>query len=72
MTGALVSDRPYRSGWSSERAVEYIAKSSGTHFDPTVVTAFLQMTRTPEWAEATAPGAGVEPRILEQTGAGAT
>jgi HAMP domain-containing protein len=68
---ALVSDRPYRSGWSSERAVEYIAKSSGTHFDPTVVTAFLQMTRTPEWAEATAPGAGVEPRILEQTGAGA-
>jgi PAS domain S-box-containing protein/putative nucleotidyltransferase with HDIG domain len=41
---ALRSDRPYRSGWSEERVREFIHVSSGSHFDPDVVDAFLRMT----------------------------
>ncbi len=39
---ALTSDRPYRAGWSKERAIEYIREQSGTYFDPKVVEVFLQ------------------------------
>lgn len=38
---ALRSDRPYRPAWAEQRVREYIADLSGTHFDPTVVSAFL-------------------------------
>lgn len=38
---AITSDRPYRSAWSRERAIEYISKNSGVHFDPAVVETFL-------------------------------
>ena len=47
---ALTSDRPYRSAWSEERAIDYICSQSGTHFDPEVVRAFLQLE------EKTLPG----------------
>jgi PAS domain S-box-containing protein/putative nucleotidyltransferase with HDIG domain len=40
---ALVSDRPYRSAWSRERAFEYIKIQSGKAFDPQVVEAFLDL-----------------------------
>jgi HD-GYP domain-containing protein (c-di-GMP phosphodiesterase class II) len=40
---ALTSDRPYRKGWSHEKAVNYIQEQSGCHFDPQVVDAFLKM-----------------------------
>ncbi|HMD82809.1 MAG TPA: HD-GYP domain-containing protein, partial [Anaerolineales bacterium] len=40
---ALTSDRPYRSAWTKERTVEYIKSLSGTHFDPRVVNAFLEL-----------------------------
>jgi PAS domain S-box-containing protein len=40
---ALTSDRPYRSAWSSKKTLEYISSLSGSHFDPRVVEAFLQM-----------------------------
>lgn len=40
---ALISDRPYRKAWSEEKALEYIRKESGRHFDPGVVEAFLKM-----------------------------
>ncbi len=39
---ALRSDRPYRKAWADEDALEHIKEQSGTHFDPRVVTAFLQ------------------------------
>ena len=39
---ALTSDRPYRVGWSKERAIEYIREQSGKHFDPKIVGVFLQ------------------------------
>lgn len=40
---ALTSDRPYRSAWTKQQAIEYIRERSGTQFDPSVVNAFLQM-----------------------------
>jgi putative nucleotidyltransferase with HDIG domain/PAS domain S-box-containing protein len=40
---ALTSDRPYRMGWSHERAVEYIRQQSGHYFDPKVVDVFLRL-----------------------------
>jgi PAS domain S-box-containing protein/putative nucleotidyltransferase with HDIG domain len=40
---ALTSDRPYRPAWSGGRALEYIRLQSGKHFDPAVVSLFLEM-----------------------------
>ena len=40
---ALTSNRPYRSAWSKEEALEYIRAESGKHFDPQVVTTFLNL-----------------------------
>ena len=39
---ALTSDRPYRSAWSPEKALEYIEEQSGHHFDPHVVSVFVK------------------------------
>ncbi|MDQ7826095.1 MAG: HD domain-containing protein [Candidatus Eremiobacteraeota bacterium] len=39
---ALVSVRPYKKSMPVEKAVEIIKKDSGTHFDPTVVEAFMK------------------------------
>ncbi len=40
---ALCSDRPYREGWPLQRVLKHIRDGAGTHFDPTVVAAFLQI-----------------------------
>jgi PAS domain S-box-containing protein len=40
---ALSSDRPYRNGWPEARVHAHIAAGAGTHFDPTVVAAFMAM-----------------------------
>lgn len=40
---ALTSDRPYRKGWSQEKALDYIRGQSGTYFDPKVVDVFLNI-----------------------------
>jgi putative nucleotidyltransferase with HDIG domain len=60
---ALVSQRPYRAGWSVERAIRFIAYGAGIRFDPTVVRAFLSLAHSSEWAEATRPvrGPGRQP-----------
>ena len=42
---AIRSDRPYRQGWDTEKAVEYIKSQSGTHFDPNIVDAFLTLLK---------------------------
>lgn len=42
---ALRSDRPYRPAWTKEKALDYIQSLSGTHFDPKVVDAFLQIIK---------------------------
>jgi putative nucleotidyltransferase with HDIG domain len=43
---ALRSDRPYRQAWSTEKTAAHILESSGTHFDPQVVEAFLALVET--------------------------
>ena len=40
---ALISDRPYRPAWTKEKALDHILRSSGTHFDPHVVEAFMHL-----------------------------
>ncbi len=40
---ALLSDRPYRAGWTAERVRRHIASLSGSHFEPPVVAAFMQL-----------------------------
>ena len=42
---ALKSDRPYRAGWTDEKVREHIRFSAGTHFDPQVVDAFLEILK---------------------------
>ena len=37
---ALLSDRPYRPGWSREKVLVYTRENSGIQFDPTVVEAY--------------------------------
>jgi diguanylate cyclase (GGDEF)-like protein/PAS domain S-box-containing protein/putative nucleotidyltransferase with HDIG domain len=38
---ALTSDRPYRSAWTKEKALEHIRSLQGAHFDPRAVKVFL-------------------------------
>jgi PAS domain S-box-containing protein/putative nucleotidyltransferase with HDIG domain len=40
---ALRSDRPYRAAWQEDKVLAYIRDSSGTHFDPQVVKAFMRI-----------------------------
>ncbi|MGZ9265347.1 MAG: HD-GYP domain-containing protein [Candidatus Deferrimicrobiaceae bacterium] len=40
---ALVSDRPYRPGWSREKVLEYTRENAGQQFDPEVVEAFFRI-----------------------------
>jgi len=40
---ALTSDRPYRSAWTPEKTMSYIQEQVGTHFDPQVAKAFMEL-----------------------------
>ncbi len=42
---ALTSDRPYRKSWGEERALAYIRENAGSHFDPVIVTEFLNLLK---------------------------
>jgi len=39
---ALTSVRPYKEAWTVEAAVDLIKENRGTHFDPDLVTVFLE------------------------------
>ncbi|GAA3999853.1 hypothetical protein GCM10022631_08490 [Deinococcus rubellus] len=43
MYDALISVRPYKRAWTQAEARGEIAAQSGRHFDPQVVSAFLQL-----------------------------
>jgi len=43
VSDALVSDRPYRPGWSWEKVLEYTRENAGSQFDPVVVEAFFRI-----------------------------
>ena len=45
---SLSSDRPYRKAMSPQEVVNIIESDAGTHFDPTVVSAFLAAFRRGE------------------------
>jgi HD-GYP domain-containing protein (c-di-GMP phosphodiesterase class II) len=40
---ALISKRVYKDAWDEDRVLEYIKESAGTHFDPEVVEAFMEI-----------------------------
>lgn len=40
---AVTSDRPYREGWSHQKACDYLQENAGTLFDPELVQAFVAM-----------------------------
>jgi len=40
---ALVSKRPYKPAFPHERAIEIIKEESGSHFDPEIVSVFLNI-----------------------------
>jgi diguanylate cyclase (GGDEF)-like protein len=42
---ALISDRPYRRAYSKQEAIEIIIRGAGTHFDPKIVSIFLEILR---------------------------
>jgi len=48
---ALISDRPYRSGWTKEKARAYLREQVGAHFDPRAVAAFLSVLDEDEKAK---------------------
>ena len=47
---AITSDRPYRKGWSKDKALAYIKEQSGQYFDPQVVEVFLKLSLDQELA----------------------
>jgi putative two-component system response regulator len=47
---ALTSDRPYRKAWPEEQAFDYIREGSGSHFDPQMAQAFLNLFHAPSTA----------------------
>lgn len=46
---ALTSKRPYKAAWPMEKALDHIREEAGTHFDPTLVTAFLKIKKHLRW-----------------------
>lgn len=40
---ALVSDRPYRTGWAPEAALAWLQSEAGTHHEPALVNAFIAL-----------------------------
>ncbi|UZN23704.1 HD domain-containing protein [bacterium 3DAC] len=42
---ALISERPYKKPWSSDKAIQEIKKGAGSHFDPKVVEAFEEVIK---------------------------
>jgi PAS domain S-box-containing protein/putative nucleotidyltransferase with HDIG domain len=40
---ALSFDRPYRKAWPQEQVLAYLQENSGSHFDPHIVTVFLEL-----------------------------
>jgi len=49
---ALRSERPYRPAWSDEQAREHLTSLSGTHLDPDVAGAFLELLTCSVGAES--------------------
>ena len=57
MFDALTSARAYKDGWPIEQALHFLAASSGTHFDPICVSAFMARVDEVRAIHAAFPGA---------------
>jgi putative two-component system response regulator len=68
---ALTHERPYKSAWPLDRAVDEIIACRGTHFDPAIVDAFrsLQAEELVNPAESVPGAAGWGNRPLSDTSA---
>ena len=64
---AITSDRPYRAAADYNHARSEIVTSSGTHFDPKVVAAFLRVSES-EWIgiRAVAQAHGYEEQVMDR------
>lgn len=66
---ALTSRRPYKSPWTTERAMEHVRSMRGTQFDPVITDAFIKVIEEREaisivhWTDAMSVG---NPHIDEQ------
>ena len=40
---AMLSERPYKTAWPIEKALDEIQSESGSYFDPRLVTLFMEM-----------------------------
>lgn len=60
---ALVSTRPYKGPWQLEDAVGEIEKGRGTHFDPHVVDAFLNLHRQSKFLDLIAKAVAPSPAL---------
>lgn len=47
----LRSDRRYRPGWPEDNVVSYICANAGSHFDPQVVSVFMDTYREYNWGD---------------------
>lgn len=45
---ALISERPYRPAWPTQKALAYLREQAGKHFDPQVVEIFLRLLKEKE------------------------
>ncbi len=52
---ALVSERPYRRAWTSERAIQYLREQAGQSFDRRVVEALLHVLQSDGLGEHRSP-----------------
>lgn len=48
---ALISDRPYRPGWSQEEVIHYLRQNAGILFDPLVVERTIALVTTPGYLD---------------------
>ena len=64
---ALTSDRAYRPGWDPAHALAHIEAARGTHFDPIVVDALVQVMSDRGMPTTTDPGIAEEAWSAAQT-----
>jgi HD-GYP domain-containing protein (c-di-GMP phosphodiesterase class II) len=43
---AVLSDRPYRTAWTEDKAVALLRAGSGSHFEPRILETFLEIVAT--------------------------
>lgn len=53
---AMTSDRPYRKGFSDEKAISILKEVSGTQFNPKIVEVFISLYNSGKLAENKLPG----------------